>query len=147
LSFAIIGESHGTGVGTGAFAGATGLAAGGVAGAVTAAFAGGTAALEADFSAGALASDCTEPELVGFTPPATAGLSAVGFGSPSGGGEEGDLISSGMAANAQTSGFQRYEENVNFYQLEHTVSTSLRALASAVASLGPRPSARVDRNG
>ncbi len=31
-----------------------------------------------------------------FTPPGVAGRSAVGFGSPSGGGEAGDLISSGI---------------------------------------------------
>ena len=46
------------------------------------------------------------------------GVSAVGFGSPSGGGVEGDLGSSGMARNAQTSGSEGYGENVNFYQLE-----------------------------
>src|SRR6202035_881330 len=34
---------------------------------------------------------------VDFTPPGVAGRSAVGFGSPSGGGEEGDLISSGIS--------------------------------------------------
>jgi len=33
-----------------------------------------------------------------------AGAGAAGFGSPSGGGEEGDLVSSGIARNAQTSG-------------------------------------------
>jgi hypothetical protein len=47
-----------------------------------------------------------------------AGSSAVGFGSPSGVGEAGDLISSGIAANAQTSGSEANGENVNFYQLE-----------------------------
>jgi len=35
------------------------------------------------------------------------------------------LISSGIAASAQTSGAEAYGENVNFYQLEDTVSTSL----------------------
>jgi hypothetical protein len=54
-----------------------------------------------------------------------AGFSAVGFGSPSGGGEEGDLVSSGIAAQAQTSGQQGNGENDNFYQLEDAVSTSL----------------------
>src|ERR1022692_1485552 len=53
-----------------------------------------------------------------------AGGGAAGLGSPSGGGEEGDLISSGMARNAQTYGLEGYGENVNFYQLEDTVSTS-----------------------
>lgn len=34
-------------------------------------------------------------------------------------------MSSGIARNAQTSGSEGDEENVNFYQLEYTVSTSL----------------------
>jgi hypothetical protein len=33
------------------------------------------------------------------------------------------LVSSGITANAQTSGVQSYGENDNFYQLELTVST------------------------
>jgi membrane protein YdbS with pleckstrin-like domain len=41
-------------------------------------------------------------------------------------GEAGDLGSSGIARNAQTSGWKAYGENVNFYQLEGMVSTSLR---------------------
>jgi membrane protein YdbS with pleckstrin-like domain len=41
-------------------------------------------------------------------------------------GEAGDLISSGITASAQTSGEKAYGENVNFYQLEHAVSTRLR---------------------
>ena len=61
-----------------------------------------------------------------FTPPGTADLSADAFGSPSGGGEEGDFVSSGITAKAQTSGSERYGENVNFYQLEDTVSTTRR---------------------
>jgi hypothetical protein len=52
-------------------------------------------------------------------------LSADGFGSPSGGVAEGDLISSGITANAQTSGGQGFGENVNFYQLEDTLSTEV----------------------
>ncbi len=59
-----------------------------------------------------------------FTPPGTAGLSADGF-SPSGGGEEGDLISSGIARNAQTSGSEAYGENVNFYQLDDNAVNEL----------------------
>ena len=113
-------------MGTAAFAGAAGLAAGGVAGA--AAGFGGTAdvELEAGPSAGLLASACTEPDAVAFTPPGTAGWSADGLGSPSGGGGAGDLVSSDIAANAQTSGSQGNGENVNFYQLEDAVSTSRR---------------------
>jgi hypothetical protein len=65
-----------------------------------------------------LVSACTEPDAVAFTPPGTAGWSADGLGSPSGGGGAGDLVSSGIAANAQTSGSQGNGENVNFYQLE-----------------------------
>ena len=119
-----MGESHGIGVGTGAFAGAAGLAAGGAA-AAAAGFAGVAAGAEADPSAGVLTSACTEPETVAFTPPATAGCSADGFASPSGVGEVGDLGSSGIARNAQTSGSGDEEENVNFYQLEDSVSTSM----------------------
>ena len=123
LSFAIMGESHGVGVGAAGFAGPAGLAAGGVAGAVAAGFAatGGVAGAvaagfaatggaggAASFSGGVFTSACTEPDTVAFTPLATAGLSAVGFGSPSGGGVEGDLGSSGIAANAQTYGSEEY---------------------------------------
>src|SRR5580704_18329019 len=82
-----MGESQGTGVGAGGFAGAAGFA--------------GTAAA------------------------GVAGAAAAGFGSPSGGGEAGDLDSSGIARNAQTSGLKASGENVNFYQLEDTVSTRL----------------------
>jgi hypothetical protein len=77
----------------------------------------------ADFSEGILTSACTDPDEVAFTPPGTAGWSAVGFGSPSGDGEGGDLISSGITATAQTSGVQGFGENVNFYQLGDSVST------------------------
>ncbi len=63
-------------------------------------------------------SACTEPDAVNFTPPGTAGLSADGFGSPSGSGEAGDLVSSGIAASAQTSGSEDNGENVKFYQPE-----------------------------
>jgi len=114
-------------VGTAGFAGATGLAAGGVAGASAAGFAGVGAGAEAGFSAGFLASACTEADGVAFTA-GTAGLSADGFASPSGGGGGGDLISSGIAANAQTSGSGAHGENVHFYQLEVAVSTRLAAV-------------------
>jgi len=70
---------------------------------------------------------------VAFTPPGTDGLSAVGFGSPSGGGEEGDLASSDIAANARTSGAKASGENVNFYQLEDTLSTLCAEKYSPVA--------------
>jgi len=120
---ATIGESHGTGVGTGALGGAAGLAAGGVAGTGAAAFGGAVAGAEP--SAGVLTSACTEPDAVAFTTPGTAGLSGNGFTSPSGDGEEGDLGSSGIAASAQTSGAEACDENVNFYQLEDALSTSL----------------------
>jgi len=63
--------------------------------------------------------------LAGAAAAGTAGAGAAGFGSPSGG-DEGDLISSGIARNAQTSGSKAHGENVNFYQLEDSVSTSLR---------------------
>jgi len=92
-----MGESHGTGVGTGAFAGAAGLAGPPAAG----------------------------PPAAGPPEAGVAAAGAAGFGSPSGAGGAGDLISSGITANAQTSGFHGYEENVNFYQLDDTVSTSL----------------------
>jgi len=69
-----------------------------------------------------LTSACTEPDGVAFTPPGTAGrstdASAGGFCSPSGGGGTADLGSSGIAANAQISGWKGNGENVNFYQLE-----------------------------
>jgi hypothetical protein len=118
LNFAIIGESHGVGVGTAAFGGAAAGFGGAGNGAGEAGFSAGTG-----FSADAFRSDCTDPDVVAFTPPGTAGFSAVGFGSPSGGVEEGDLASSDIAANARTSGAEGSGENVNFYQLEDTVST------------------------
>jgi hypothetical protein len=71
---------------------------------------------------------------VAFTPPGTAGLSTDGFGSPSGGVVEGVLISSGITASAQTSGVQGFGENVNFYQLGDTVSTSLAPLKASSGS-------------
>jgi len=73
-----MGESHGTGVGTGAFAAATGLFAGGAAGGAAAAFGGTADELEGGAPAGAFVSDWTEPDAVAFTPPGTAGFSAVG---------------------------------------------------------------------
>ena len=125
LSLPIIGESQGTGVGTGALAGAAGLAgaaaAGLSAGAAAAGFGGAhTAGVAgaAGFSLAGLVSDCTDPPAPAFTPSGTEGLSAVGFASPSGEGEAGGLVSSGMYENAQTSGSEAYGENVNFYQLE-----------------------------
>ena len=111
LNFAIIGESQGTGAGAAGFAAAAGLAAGVDPGAEAAGFGGnGGGGGEAGFSAEVLVSDETEPETVAFTPLGTAGLSAVGFGSPSGGGVEGDLISSGISgegANLKHAGFRR----------------------------------------
>ena len=94
LSFAIIGESQDIGVGTGAFGGAAAGLVAGAAGAAAAGFAGlgGVGAC----SEGVLTSACTEPEAVAFTPPGTAGFSADGFESPSGGGGVGDLVSSGI---------------------------------------------------
>lgn len=100
--------------------GGLGVAAGLFAGVATAAGAtgfGGTGDDADGVSAGDLGSDCTEPESVAFTPPGTAGLSADGFDSPSGGDEGGVLIWSGITARAQTSGVQGFGENVNFYQL------------------------------
>ena len=105
-------------------AGAAGLAAGapGLAsadGAADAAFGGATG-----FSAGVFVSDCTEPEGLAFTPPGIAGLSAVGFGSPSGGGDEDDLVSSGIARERGKPPAQKATaKNDNFYQLEGMVST------------------------
>src|SRR5580698_10076045 len=94
-----MGDSHGTGVGTAGLAGAAGLAAGGVAGDAAAGFAG-TASTGGE-----------------------AGFSAAGLVSPSGG-DEGDLMSSGIGANTQSFGFKDFGENVNFYQLESSVSTN-----------------------
>ncbi len=109
------------GAGTGAFGGAAGLA-GGVAGAA-AGFVG--AAGVAVFSGGVLTSGCTEPDAVAFTPPGTADLSADGFGSPSGVGREGDLVSSGMLRDVKPTTQRDFGENVHFYQLESALSTSL----------------------
>jgi hypothetical protein len=65
--------------------------------------------------------------MVALTPPGGTVLSAVGFGSPSGGDEAGGLGSSVMSVDgAQTSGVEVREKNVNFYQLEQTVSTSVQ---------------------
>jgi hypothetical protein len=95
------------------------------AGAAAAGFAGTVAGGEAGFSVEVFPSDCTDPDVVAFTPPATAGSAADGFGSPSGDDDEGVLVSSGITANAQTYGYEGEKKNVNFYQLEDTVSTSL----------------------
>lgn len=67
--------------------------------------------------------DSGEPEGLAFTPPAPAGCSAAAFGSPSGGGELGDLMSSGIIAQAQLYGSACIEKNDNFYQLEKAKST------------------------
>jgi hypothetical protein len=77
------------------------------------------------FSAGGFCSDCTEPEAVALTPPGVAGWSAVGFGSLPGGGEGGDFGSSGMVLRDWTLRASRRQKNVNFYQLDDTVSTRL----------------------
>ena len=47
-------------------------------------------------------SDGTDPEEADFTPPGVAGRPAVGFGSPCGGGVEGDLVSSGIGRRHRT---------------------------------------------
>jgi len=99
-----MGESHGAGTGTAALGGAAaGLAAAGAAGAVTAGFAavggtalGGTAVGGAGFSGGVFVSDWTDPGGVILSAPGVDG-SAVGFTSASGGDDEGDLGSSGIA--------------------------------------------------
>jgi hypothetical protein len=117
-------------VGAAGFAGAAGLA--GVAGAAAAGFEGGGVVTGvAGFSAGVFTSACTEPDELAFTPLGTAGWSAVGFGSPSGGADEGDFVSSGIKANRQSFGFEGYGENVNFYQLEGMVSTRVPAAFEA----------------
>jgi len=45
------------------------------------------------------------------------------LGAPSGGGEDGDLVSSGIARERADLGAVCVEKNVNFYQLGETVST------------------------
>lgn len=118
LSLATIGESQGAGTGAAGFGGAAaGLAAAGAAGAAVAGFAG--AGLGCDDAE----TDSGESEGVAFTPPALAGCPAAAFGSPSGGGELGDLMSSGIIAQAQLYGSVCIEKNDNFYQLEGMVST------------------------
>jgi len=97
-----MGESHGVGTGPAGFGGAgcpgaAGvLATAGAPGAAAAGFVGVDASDGGDGFVGVvLVSDCTDPEGVDFTPPGTAGFSAVGF-SGSGGGGLGDLVSSGI---------------------------------------------------
>jgi hypothetical protein len=112
------------GAGAGGFAGGAGFAAGGAAAAAATGAA--TTGGDAGVSAGDFASTWTEPASVAFTPPGTEGCSVDGFGTPSGGEDgDGDLMSSGIGANAQTYGSSGYGENVNFYQLEDSVSTRL----------------------
>jgi hypothetical protein len=61
---------------------------------------------------------------VDFTPPGV-GCSAVGFGfSFSGGGVEGDLVSSGIRRRQTLRRGLHFAKNVNFYQLERVVSTT-----------------------
>jgi len=84
-----MGESQCVGSGTAGFGGAAaGLAAAGAAGLVCD---------EAEL-------DSEDPEGIAFAPPALAGCSAAAFGSPSGGGELGDLRSSGIFVQAQIDG-------------------------------------------
>ena len=83
----------------------------------------GVDAAEETLSGGVFVSLCTDPEGVAFTPPETAVWSAVGC-LPSGGGDEGVLGLSGIAANGQSSDQVWYGDNVNFYQLERRVSTN-----------------------
>src|SRR5271165_3430732 len=135
LSLATMGESQAVGVGTAGFGGvAAGLAAAGVAGAAGLAGAG-FVSDETETDSGKPPSG--EPEGVAFTPPAPAGCSAVGFGSPSGGGEEGDLISSGIFAQAQTYGSVCIEKSDNFYQLEGAKSTRASAAKLLSCALVP----------
>jgi len=115
------------------------LAGGGAAAAVFAG--GGSGAFEGlDVSDGGegllgvvLVSGCTDPGGEGFTPPGTAGRSAVGFLSPSGGGVEGDFVSSGITR-THWLGATSYVKNVNFYQLERTVSTSEHTFDKSLAA-------------
>jgi hypothetical protein len=130
-----MGESHGIGDGPAglggagwpAAAGAAGLAAvvAGLASAEGTACAGfGGVAGVAGLSAGVFVSGCEEPVGLAFTAPKVAGLSAVGFGSPSGGGDEGDLVSSGIARErGKPPARAAFAKNDNFYQLEEMVST------------------------
>jgi hypothetical protein len=90
----------------------------------------------AALSGGVLVSDCTDPAGLAFTPPGTAGWSAVGFGSPSGGGDEGDLVSSGIARERGKPLAQKaIAKNVNFYQLEGMVSTAVQTVFAQNNSL------------
>lgn len=115
FNLATIGESQGVGTGPAGFGGAGCPAAAGFAPAGVAAAGGLAAAGAAGFGgvAGVAASeggeglvgvvfvsDWTDPEGVAFTPPGTPGCSAVGFGLSSGGGVEGDFVSSGIVAKA-----------------------------------------------
>jgi len=59
--------------------------------------------------------------VLAFTPPGIGDWSG-GLGAPSVE-EEGDLVSSGIARKEERSSAERHGENVNFYQLEDTVST------------------------
>jgi hypothetical protein len=68
---------------------------------------------------------------VDFTPPGVAGLSAVGF-LFSGGGVEGDLVSSGIAR--ESSDLAPFGKNVHFYQLERVVSTRPGAYRQKITS-------------
>ena len=63
----------------------------------------------------------------------TAGLSAKGFGSPSGVDGEGDLVSSVIPRLKPTTQ-KGFGENVNFYQLERALSTATLNANDAVAA-------------
>lgn len=137
LSLAIMGESQGVGTGAAGFGGATAGLAAGAAAAGFGRVAGAVGLSGADFVSDETEPDSGEPEGVAFTPPALAGCSAAGFASPSGSGELGDLISSGIFAQAQTYGSVCIEKNVNFYQLESAKSTSVSATKSLSCALVP----------
>jgi hypothetical protein len=124
LSLATMGESQGVGTGAAGFGGAAaGLAAAGAAGAAVAGFAGAAGVAGAGLVCDGAEADSGEAEGVAFTPPALADCSAAAFGSPSGGGELGDLMSSGIIAQAQLYGAVCIEKNDNFYQLGRMKST------------------------
>jgi hypothetical protein len=101
-------------VGAATFGGAaTGFAAGGLAAAAGFVPVSGVVG----FSEGALESACTEPDAVAFTPPESAGLSADGFGSPSGVNGEGDLVSSGILRDVTSSTQRISERTITFISL------------------------------
>lgn len=114
-----MGESHGVGTGPVGLGGAGCPAAGAAGLAAAGAGAGGVAAPVGAAALGGAAE---------------AEGSAVGFGSPSGGGVEGDLVSSGIGRQHKTPAQSAYEKNVHFYQLEGTVSTRGTAVSRPIST-------------